>query len=646
MLNGADFGGDELGGVSPSTQIDPTASVPLPGVPSEDGNQITVNTGTIPNGGISVPSGGVGGESYIWTVRVMVENVDVTESVTGQVEVDREANAAGVAQFTLFFPEMGVNPVEWRNDKVEIYFIRLNRDGSQVAEWLVFTGYVVAPSWDAVNRYLTCECSDNRQSRIEAMTFDEIDALIPAPWSSDVWGPKEEIESHWDYADQRLQAVQADLDCDVDGTIRLTPWRSEEQATIVIGDGTCIDGSIAVDVAASIDAPNTVDIEFQVRNYKRWQRLDFWDWEAFRGMTHTSAESGPDLCTAIRRGGKYPTEEMITSAVESQDLTMMLFAGTYIPLGWTAIPEFCPNMTGFYHYTDDVKVYLSAEWITSKKWVQAITDNFTVRLQTTETSTAPDKAIVSRLSFSIDFNNPEYDEWPDKMVYYDDSQTYVPGGVSNRSYTIYGERIPDYPTGYVADIDTRFEDAFNNVLAIGHKEIVSAYRQNLVTWSMPSPMCMGVDLVHTIKVESPGVNAQGKCARIKHTFDIESGGCISDISIAVSHGGSPEGDPVEIPPVTLDPFGNVETSHTLSSQFGDIWWNDDGETQYPDPYDENKYGLSSNFGNGADETTIAERFEFQFTVPPYEIPAEDTDEKTTEQEFTYTVGIVQDLLEM
>jgi hypothetical protein len=86
-----------------------------------------------------------------------------------------------------------------------------------------YTGRIVTTEWNPITRLLVCQCGDQLQQRVESMTVEDVDTLIPAFWSPDVFDAAEG-RSRWDYAQERLGTIQSSLDSSAEGSLRLTTW--------------------------------------------------------------------------------------------------------------------------------------------------------------------------------------------------------------------------------------------------------------------------------------------------------------------------------------------------------------------------------------------------------------------------------------
>jgi len=277
------------------------------------------------------PQQAVAGFAYVWGLRVLVGGEDVTASLVGTVEIDREEGAAGLASFVLHMPA-SITPTDWRGRTVSIDYLSEGAGGSLDARR--FTGRIILPSWDPRQRLLTCECSDLRQQRVEAMSVSEIDALVQGDWSVDVFDPLEG-RSHWDYAEERMSTRPASLDCSPTSVLRTASWYAEPVAHFLFGPGTTLDDSIQVDLADLDTLTNVVEIEYSYRFSRCWQGNQTHNW-VHPDMSGLSGIQG--WCVlAAKPSTELPDRDMVESALSAIGQTLP--AGTANRLGGVLRPS-------------------------------------------------------------------------------------------------------------------------------------------------------------------------------------------------------------------------------------------------------------------------------------------------------------------
>lgn len=550
----------------------------------------------------------VRGQAYNWRVRLLIYGTDYTAQLTGSLDVDREEGAAGVCGFVLYLPPGPVVPSDWKGKAVSLDFISRDRDGV-VTETRLFTGILSLPEWEPTWRLLSCECTDQLQQRIERLSIAEIDALTAGYWSEDLF-ESTTGRSRWDYAQERMQSRAASLDCSPTGAVRVTPWAAAATPHYVFGAGSTVHESVQLELQDVSDATNRVEIEAQYRYPRLWQNLQTFEW------SHPSALNGglSGFCQWRVYTSDLPTTDMIESAVSGAGVELLGAVGGYkLPLSSAD-----PCGTGIAWINTFDNLWLQIDATGARRWVQQVTETYNIVL------TAPggeddavDTQIIERDSGSISIESTTADEWEDGDV---------------TEYNGYED---------VAN-EARRQAALLTLIYSGAVLILDAHRSTTLSWDVPTDLALGVDLVHTIRLEDRAL-AQGKCRRIVHSIDLEGGTAVTTISVAISRGGGVS-DALAVPAAPSTAMDALpSTAPALSTQLG-------GRLNHPvtgapiPAYDEDELGFSGNWD--LVDSTAAEQFPREFTVESIEIPDEYRDEKTAARTVTYRVGIPNDLLEL
>ncbi|HFH3010305.1 TPA: hypothetical protein ACGJS1_006817, partial [Pseudomonas aeruginosa] len=116
------------------------------------------------------------GYAFTWRPIVRVGDDDVTPLLTGEIEVDREEGAAGVASFSIYLGDGPVVPTDWIGRTVTIDYA--TETAGELSQGRRFTGRVTQPAWNPVRRVLDVSCTDQLQQRVEAMEIAAVDALV------------------------------------------------------------------------------------------------------------------------------------------------------------------------------------------------------------------------------------------------------------------------------------------------------------------------------------------------------------------------------------------------------------------------------------------------------------------------------------
>lgn len=556
----------------------------------------------------SLPSGAaepeyvVRGQSFVWALRLMVAGADVTAQLTGTVTVDREEGAAGIAGFDLFIaPGTPVAPPDWKGRAVTIDYISTAK--GETTETRRYTGSISQATWDPVSRVLSCECSDQLQQRIEAMSVAAIDALVGGYWSADVFEPVEG-RSHWDYALERLGTRPVSLDCSPTGQLRVTSWYATAPH-FVFGPGTTLYQSVELQQADRDRTVNRVEIEFSYRYSRLWQRNKQYSWKS----PETGLNSGiGGFCLWRTNSHELPTKGMIEEAAADNGETLLNPSYYELP---PTMPDPCLDGVPWINNFNDL--LLGVSWIGARRWVQTVTETYRLTLATTA-GEGEQSRIVQRAGYTVDIDDDRAQEWVDDPIL---------GGNSGAS-----------------DLDdaARRDAALNVALRTGQTEIIAAHRETSLNWQVPTSLALGIDLIHTLELADQGAHAVGKCRRIVDSFDLAGGEATTTISIAVMRGGGVS-DPLTLPErlgAADAGGGNGESySRTLPTQLG-------GRLSSP-PYDEELDGFAGNYSS---TTSGTEMYPRRIDAIADEISAEDRDERQLEAERLYRVGIPNDRLEL
>lgn len=539
----------------------------------------------------SEPEYVVAGISFLWRLRVVVGGVDMSAQLTGGADVDREEGAAGVAGFQLYLPAGPVVPGEWVGRPVTIDYISTKEGVTTEARR--FTGRIAGPpQWDSNNRILSCECSDQLQQRVEALSVAEIDALTGGQWSADVFDPVEG-RSRWDYAQERMSTRTASLDCSPTGELRVSSWYSTAPH-FVFGYNTTIDESLAIEWPDLSRLVNIVEIEADYRYMRLRQRNDSFRWigGGFCGWYFSDTK-------------ELPTSAMVRDAVAGAGGN--LIDGYSWDLLWPSMPDPCLIGVPWINYFEAEELLLGATFAMGRRWAQTVTERYPLRVEV-PTSIAAAGEVIERIGGAFEVESQQADAWAD-----------TPFAAGIGSYT--DERDEGRRLSFLAVL---LRQAFATV--------VQAHRGTVLTWQVPTSMVMGLDLIHTVLFEDQGARAIGRVVRVADDF----GEALptTTISIKVMRGGGTVSDPLTPPASVDEPAPLPVASHTeLPTQLG--------KRPSSPPYDDELPGFAGNYSIG-----VGEEYPRRFDIDAPEIPADQRDELVVPIERTYRVAIPNDLLEL
>ena len=563
-----------------------------------------------------VPQMVVPGAAFRWSLLVLVAGADVSTRLTGQVEIDRERGAAGVATFTMQMRPGAVIPMDWVGREVQIYY--LSTAHGATTQRRRYTGRIVTTEWNAVMRLLTCHCGDQLQQRVEKLSVDEVDDLTPSFWSLDVFETPEG-RSRWDYVQERLGTVQASLDSSADGQLRLTSWYAGGQ-DFVFGAGTTIYDSINISYADLTSLTNKIEIEASYRFSRLWQLNESFSW----GHPGTEGFGGTQGFCLWRKDG-----------TELVDIPMMKDAASSGGLSIIGKPQYsrippsggniCGNGQPWVNSYPDL--LLGFTFVGARRWTQAVTEKYTMIVQA-DSSIEQAGEVITRESLSIEYSTEVAEAW-EGTAFGIDATTAGNGG------TVELPVVNEGNSGHIDERDeARRQAALRCVLNQAKTAIVLAHSATTISWNVPTSMVLDVDLVHTLQISDQGVNARARCSRVLDAFDLAAGTAITTLGITVMRGGGYVNDALNPPAPSVVPQPEEEIQTGLHTQLG-------GKSS-SGAYDDTRDGFSGNYDNAQ---TNLEVFPRRLQIVTAEIAEEDRDEKVVEVAATYRVSIPNDLLE-
>lgn len=565
----------------------------------------------IAGGTVTPPDYVVSGTAYVWRLRLLVDGVDRTAQLTGSVDVDREEGSAAVAGFSLHLGSGPVVPTDWVGLPVSIDYL-WTEAGIQYSARR-FTGFLGQPKWDPTTRILGCECSDNLQQRIEAMSVEQIDALTPGYWTEDAFEPVTG-RSHWDYAQERMSTVPASLDCDVYGVPRVSSWMPGAPS-LVFGLGTTLYESVEVQLAEMTRVTNRVELEAGYRYARLREFRQRFGWGSPEG----------DFCQWRLQNHDLPTVDMFISAASAGGLTPIRGQFTVLP---PTAPDPCG--TGAAWINNEPDLVLSGGVTAARRWAQTVTETYRMTVRTA--TGIPPAAVVYRSGQSFSVESPDTDLWPDSLV--------PLVWASNVGNVIV--RNPEQPLiAGDRDSEPRRVSFLQAELQMARTQILGDHRQNSASWAVPTPMAIQADLFMALELNDQGVHATGKCRRIVDSFDMGSGEASTTLVIAVMRGPAAVSSPLTVParmgtPSAPDPDPEPGFNSQTPTQLGGKL--DSGV------YDDTREGFAGNYSPSQDGAL--EVFPRRLFFDAVEIPAADTDEAVFLGDFEYVIGIPNDVLEM
>lgn len=552
--------------------------------------------------------------SVLWDVRLMLGGVDISASLTGQVNIEREEGAATLAGFLISLDPGPVNPADYIGKAVEIYY--RHWDGGW-QETLRFVGQVIRPQYNMQERLISCDCSDRLQDAIEALTVAEVDALTGGTWSADVFETPEG-RSRWDYAQERMSTRPASLQKSVAGALQVINWVATAPAH-VFPAGSVIDQSMDWIPVELSERVNVVELDLDYRFTRLRERHQEFTWRHPMIIGDSIEDS---FCIWKDLSTETPDIGMITEACNGAGYQAIL-AGA----NWVRIPptgSYCDPIVGWVNpYVD---LLLGGDWTAARRWAQSITEQYKLRVES-PVSIAQAGEVIRRDRIAAETES-------------DREQAFLDAEFTAHEPDATEDAIGDW----VIDLreDVRLTGGFAVGVGMARTQVLGAHRGNRLAFQLPTADTLGIQLEQTLRVEDEiggqSIRCAAKLYSLVDEWSFDDGSALTSLVLAVSQGGGDVGvdDPV-IPPTPPDstPGGSPTTLITLGTQIG-------GYISSP-PFDEALDGFSGNLSGPGSGAELYPR-RMQVTAP--EIPADNQDELPVEQLATYRVAIPNDLLEL
>ena len=579
-----------------------------------------------------------GGETYCWDAEVILDGVDVSASLLGEIQVEAEENVARVAHFTL---RPAVGPIEltdWVGADVQISFVRKDPVTLLVTSKIrMFTGLVDVPEYDAQMRLTTYQCSDNLQQRTEQLDRPTIDSLIQGRYSDLIFDVEED---NWSYAQNQQSTVPKAFDISPQGVFREgTDWASKVTPDYLFTADNIIDESHSVELEDYRGIITTVEIDCDYAYERLRQRDGRWVWN-YPG----------NFCDYTQNNHTIPQKERIESAMNGT--TWVLTALNFTDLPPSTLVTTCP-VAGFVSAWINTPqglgplFALGASGTLTKRFAQSIKEEYRLKLIAPQIATVFGGPVVAKINKSI---RSEYDtdKWEDSL---DPPESVVSTILRIGTSDDFFEDMIDEQVASRAD----FDEAILVLIDQGKAMVLDAHRQNMVNFDVA--LVPTIDVIHTIEIDTETLDARGKVFQVVHTMDIDSGEARTQCTLAVSksNGDPVTTDPTVVPPIpdTISQMTTTNATIRLDTRYGGQIGGT-GTTgaasadKVSDPIDpENEDPPFNGYtGNKSPADAGSIIYSPTFGINMDAIDANDRDEIVAEQPFEYTVAIPNELLLM
>jgi hypothetical protein len=361
----------------------------------------------------------------------------------------------------------------------------------------------------------------------------------------------------WEYAQALISTTNAVLWQDAAGVIKVTSTLAKATADYTFTVADIIAGSLgdSPQYPSRQEMVNQIAIEFGYRFKRRRQRqitCVFRSVDLDTPSTYLSGNLG---------GWELPQRTQVESAANSGGWTVNgdisyrdvwqngLYSsysdgGTPILEGLSITPEVAADLC------------IGARWTAARRWKQSWTEQYALTVQASD-SVAAVGTLATDESYAIE-DPADDEEWE-----------------SNEEFTGYKAGSTTMPNGLdrVYRLDTIRADvtaAQSVALAKAQAEILKSHRRTTVEVTLPfQPQ---LSLADTVEIDTAYLECKGKVRRIRHHWDIETGDCTTEVSIALSrHNGSGlvSGDALTPPSEPGDPDEtDPDTYHNLLMHIG------------------------------------------------------------------------------
>lgn len=478
-----------------------------------------------------------------WSASVSVDGIDVTENLTGSIDIDMEEESSAIATVVIE-PATGViNPKDWVNSCVVVFY-NSKENGVITSTIPIFNGVVDIPEYAITENLLSLSCTDNLQRIFEGRSRQEIAAVTGGWWSKYVFN--EDADS-WDYAQDRMSTIPASLDLDINRQPVKTLWQAKTVPDFTYTEDTIDDGILRVGVAGARDLINKVLLKVEYRYERLLQRSI--DYDFYLDIN--------DLLL----GATGPGPEQIVQAMNGTGWSIVdppVFLGIHEPGNY---PNPLPGTTGQVAFLSDCPRYSSvgkAAFTLSKRWTQTVTETWNVTilcqasidavgellsensigmslsdetLKRADTWTEEQSKVVRMSLFSAGPPpNPYCSTWVDSydLVFSSYAQPVYP---TMQSFAETGDKYYDLDDGEEDGRD-EFNNTLQTVVNMYSTELLNSHRQgNALFTTELNPL---ITRSHTVQVTTGRVQVKGKVRRIRHTMDIDSGEATTEVTLAVS----------------------------------------------------------------------------------------------------------------
>ncbi|MEE4188383.1 MAG: LamG domain-containing protein [Roseobacter sp.] len=443
-----------------------------------------------------------------WSVEVVLDGADISDRLTGDVTIEHEENASGIAEFAMIPFAGPIALDDYENKQVVVRFEGRNSDGSLAYSSTRFTGTTSRATYNPDTGRLDVRATTDLQGRLESATRAEIDAIVGsgARWSEHVF---DDTANGWRYAQDIAATAHKELHVTPYGNIAAVPIMAGTVRGVFTND-TRFSNALRIERVSRRDLVTRVTINFDFvfkRLRHRELRCNFVDSLGF--------------CGFLNGAGSLPSKSVVQAAIDGNPWTRVSDVtftelpgpGTYCtpPRGWQGNDKLC----------------LGASWKAARRWVQTVKEEHTIVVVAPDVEEAVGEQPTS-LDYAVEaaFDGSDFE----RITEFDGPPTGAAHSAATDDWQLDA-------TNAVRTGRAEMEAAQECAIAYAQFLIADRARQNRVTLDVVYDPT--VSLADTRRVDTPHLKATGKVAAIRETLGVDSGDTQMEVEIAVSrHGGS------------------------------------------------------------------------------------------------------------
>jgi len=549
-----------------------------------------------------------GATAYAWGLSASIGATDVSASLVGNVSITHTEMESGLCVFS-FIPSAGsIDPDSFERQPCIIDFVGKNASGATLYTSRRFTGITSRAQYDPDAGVVTINATTDLQGKIEQLTRDQIDALIPGTWSKHVF---EEDADAWTYAKDRISTTPHEMHVDNYGNIVTAAWAVG--APIEFTDAGRFNNTLKLTRASRRDLITRCKINFDFRFFRLRHREINVRWTLDGGF-----------CAYLTGEIKVPQKSAIAAAANSN--AWVRISDIY----YDEMPGAQANVCGGSNWAGGAEDFcLGAFWRAATRWAQQITEEYVLEVYAPDLEGAIGQQLIEE-SYGVQatYDGTDFEQ----VKAYSDAPTGAVFSTKTNDWQIEA-------TDAEEDGRTAMEHAQEVAIAKVKNEMLERARQNEVQASVTfNP---AVSLSSTVRLNTTHFAATGKVAQVREIFDLATGEPQQELTLAVSrHNGS--GSASDTPIAAPDAPEQAQETVTPRTYYPGT--HAGGTTGAP-AFDPTWDGWISN-AYGAAQTDPDNLYPEQFTVAMPEITKSERDATIAAKTELFEVEIPNDELTM